>query len=73
MGWYGSYSSSSNTSVYDKSAKCTRCDHILEAGQKFCTKCGAPRKIIFECSKCKRVFQEGEKFCPEDGSPKPTS
>ena len=45
---------------------CSACGSDLEAGNQFCSRCGAG---VFSCTTCGRTLAEGDGFCPACGSP----
>lgn len=48
--------------------KCPICGYELDAGSKFCAKCG---KRIPRCPTCGEVLYERSRFCDKDGTPLP--
>lgn len=49
-----------------KTTKCVNCGEKIDAGAKFCPKCGAAQGLV--CPKCKAQVKIGSKFCPECGT-----
>ena len=45
---------------------CSACGSDLEAGNQFCSRCGAG---VFSCTTCGRTLAEGDGFCPACGFP----
>lgn len=50
-----------------KDANCQQCGASMEAGQRFCTKCGTPASSE-ACPSCGKNFRAGDHFCPVCGS-----
>lgn len=46
--------------------KCNQCGEEIQAGIKFCSKCG--NKLMNNCIKCNHELQLGAKFCTECGA-----
>lgn len=46
---------------------CEQCGALMEAGQKFCSKCGAAVKKE-SCPSCGQKIQSGDQFCPSCGT-----
>src|SRR5262249_42809543 len=47
--------------------QCPRCQHVSEAGAKFCENCASP--LARTCSNCGRLLSPVAKFCPECAHP----
>ena len=48
-------------------SKCERCGASLEAGQRFCRKCGEPATGVV-CPSCEKKIRADDLFCPSCGS-----
>ncbi len=46
---------------------CTRCGAVLEPGQPFCHKCGAPLATPSICQNCGAELKPDQEFCPRCG------
>ena len=47
-------------------SKCEQCGASLEAGQRFCSKCGEPANSVV-CPSCGKKVRAGDLFCPSCG------
>ncbi|MDP2776329.1 MAG: zinc ribbon domain-containing protein [Anaerolineales bacterium] len=50
-----------------KDANCEECGTFMEAGQRFCAKCGKPVNSA-ACPSCGKKIRAGDLFCPSCGS-----